>query len=249
MHLKQLILCLFSAVMCVKGFGQWTTVRGNQTYTSDSVGIGVASPSKRLSVNGDVEIGLSNPGSPSLLGYGNKVFLRGDYANTDEIWMAKYDVGYDSTELRVNIGDDQGAGDKFVVGVTDYRTPTVFSPKLVVQADGRIGIGTPTPTDALTVNGNIRSKEVIVTATGWPDYVFKEGYHLPSLDSLSQQIKTEGHLPGMPSAAEVEKNGLSLGEMNKLLLRKVEEVTLYLIELKKDDEQLKQRIEKLENKQ
>ncbi|WP_211660253.1 hypothetical protein [Pedobacter nototheniae] len=98
-----------------------------------------------------------------------------------------------------------------------------------VLSNGNVGIGTTTPKEKLSVNGNIRAKEVKVETKDWPDYVFKKDYPLLSLEATEKHIKEKGYLPGMPSAKEVELNGLELGEMNKRLLQKVEELTLHLI--------------------
>ncbi len=110
---------------------------------------------------------------------------------------------------------------------------------------GNVGIGTTTPAERLSVNGNIRSKEVKVEASNWPDYVFDQDYQLPTLAEIEQQIKLNGHLPDMPSAKEVELNGIALGEMNKLLLKKVEELTLHLISQHKTMEILNSENERL----
>ena len=104
-------------------------------------------------------------------------------------------------------------------------------------ANGNVGIGTALPTEKLSVNGNIRAKEIKVETANWPDYVFKGNYELTSLAELEKYIKAHNRLPEMPSAKEAESNGISLGEMNKLLLKKIEELSLHLI--KKDKEIIK----------
>ncbi|WP_131535580.1 hypothetical protein [Pedobacter nototheniae] len=110
----------------------------------------------------------------------------------------------------------------------------LLTDELTLAGNGNVGIGTTTPKEKLSVNGNIRAKEVKVETTGWPDYVFKSDYVLPTLAETEKYINEKGYLPGMPSAKEVELNGLELGEMNKRLLQKVEELTLHLIEKDKE---------------
>lgn len=94
----------------------------------------------------------------------------------------------------------------------------------------------------LTVNGKMRAHSVKVY-TDWADFVFDKNYNLPSLEEVEEHIKKNGHLKDIPSAEEVEENGIELGEMNKLLLQKIEELTLYTIELKKEVEMLKAKID------
>ena len=103
---------------------------------------------------------------------------------------------------------------------------------------GNVGIGTLNPTYKLSVNGDIRSKEVVVEA-GWADYVFDEKYKLKSLDEVEKFILQNKHLPNIPSAKEVEEKGLHLGDIQKKMMEKIEELTLYVIELKKEVEVLK----------
>ena len=108
--------------------------------------------------------------------------------------------------------------------------------RLMVQynKDGNVGIGTWKPDEKLSVNGKIRAHEIKVETANWPDYVFKPEYQLPSLIETEQFIKENGHLPEIPKASELETNGLSLGEMNKLMMKKIEELTLHLIEKYKE---------------
>ncbi|WP_394973691.1 hypothetical protein [uncultured Croceitalea sp.] len=82
----------------------------------------------------------------------------------------------------------------------------------------------------LAVEGNIRTREIRVDQDTWPDYVFDEDYILPSLEEIQKHIKEKGHLPNIPSAKEVKATGIELGKMNKLLLEKIEELTLYILQ-------------------
>lgn len=116
---------------------------------------------------------------------------------------------------------------------------------------GKVGIGTISPTEALSVNGHIRAKEIKVEAANWPDYVFKEGYDIKSLTEVEAFIRKNGHLPDIPKASDVQDEGVSLGEMNKLLLKKVEELTLHLIEKEKEMKEMQtaiKRVDELEKK-
>lgn len=113
--------------------------------------------------------------------------------------------------------------------------------------DGNIGIGTADPgTWKLAVNGNIRAKEIKVE-TGWADYVFADSYELPTLEEVERHIREKGHLINIPSAKEIESNGVELGEMNKLLLEKIEELTLYILQQDKNQKLLEKRIQTLES--
>ena len=105
-----------------------------------------------------------------------------------------------------------------------------YGDDIVIDGLGNIGIGTLLPAEKLSVKCKIRAQEIKVEASGWPDFVFAKGYQLPSLQATEKHILAKGHLPGIPSAAEVAKDGIELGEMNKKLLQKIEELTLHLIE-------------------
>jgi len=121
---------------------------------------------------------------------------------------------------------------RFFTGTTDIMD--MFS-------SGNIGIGTNN-TDMgykLAVNGNVAAQRITVTPGGWPDYVFDKNHRLPTLAEVERFIQQHKHLPEVPSAATVEKSGVDLGDNQATLLKKIEELTLYIIDQNK-------RIEKLE---
>ncbi|MFH6986031.1 hypothetical protein [Marinoscillum luteum] len=104
-----------------------------------------------------------------------------------------------------------------------------------------IAIGRPDIIDdyLLTVEGKILSQEVKVTMDGWSDFVFDDNYKLLTLEEMEQYITENGHLPEIPSETEVLQSGIHLGEMNAKLLQKIEELTLHMIEMNKQIQQLK----------
>ncbi|MEX0314457.1 MAG: hypothetical protein AB3N18_09795 [Allomuricauda sp.] len=106
----------------------------------------------------------------------------------------------------------------------------------VASYNGDVAIGTTTvPADyKMAIDGKLITEEVKVQLSGnWPDYVFKDGYDLPTLEEIQKHIQEKGHLPNIPSAMEVGSNGFELGEMDRLLLEKIEELTLYIIQLER----------------
>lgn len=109
---------------------------------------------------------------------------------------------------------------------------------------GQLAIGTPhsgTSSYKVTVDGKILCEELKVALySNWPDYVFHENYNLKPLHELKAFIETNHHLPNIPKAAEVEKEGIEVGEMNRKLLEKIEELTLYVIQLQEQIDQLKE---------
>lgn len=121
--------------------------------------------------------------------------------------------------------------------------------RLTINNDGRVGIGTiDTGTHRLAVEGTLGAREVFVEPDGWSDFVFEKNYRLRPLEEVEEHIQEKGHLPEIPSAKEVEEEGIKVGEMNAKLLQKIEELTLYLIEQNKEIKELKEKIKELENK-
>lgn len=140
---------------------------------------------------------------------------------------------------------------------------------LILQPSwGNTGIGTYSPNAKFHVNGNtliggtseriatgyllsVAGKMICTEArvqltASWPDYVFADDYQLPSLESVEQFVKQNKHLPNIPAAAVVETEGFDLGDMNRKLLEKIEQLTLHLIEMKKENKALNERLTALE---
>lgn len=91
----------------------------------------------------------------------------------------------------------------------------------------------------LSVDGDMIAKRCVIQVTNWADYVFAKDYVLPPLSEVEQYIETNKHLPGVPDQKEVLANGIEIGKMNEILLKKIEELTLYTIRLQKEMDQLK----------
>ena len=190
-----------------------------------NVGIGTTSPFARLHVQNDTYTGTVAIGHSQYPGLIASSALTG--------------------EFRI---DNRSSSIGYITFYPNGEGTTVGTEAMRINAAGKVGIGTTSPDELLSVNGTIHSKEVKVNLTGLPDYVFKPDYCLPTLSEVKTYIDKNSHLPEIPSAQEVEKNGLNLGEMNKLLLKKVEELTLYLLEQKQEIDKLKSQVNILNNK-
>lgn len=126
--------------------------------------------------------------------------------------------------------------------------------KNLLEKNGKIGIGTSSPDELLTVKGKIHTQEVLVDLDGAvaPDYVFENyftgfsdampEYKLISLEELALFIKANHHLPNVPSAQRMQEEGISLKEMNLILLQKIEELTLYTLQQQKEIDLLKEKV-------
>jgi hypothetical protein len=127
-----------------------------------------------------------------------------------------------------------------------YLERAGFGPVLTISAVGNAALGTvPIAGVKLAVCGQIRATQVVVLPPGWCDFVFEDGYDLKPLAEVEQYIKQHKHLPDVPSASEVAEDGIEVGEMSATLLRKIEELTLHMIDLKKENELLKNRVDQL----
>lgn len=113
---------------------------------------------------------------------------------------------------------------------------------LTILTNGNVGIGCTNPQVKLAVDGKIKASEMEITTGPCSDFVFEPDYDLMSLSVLEEYVTNNKHLPEIPSAKEFEENGYSVREMDDILLRKVEELTLYIIQQQKEIEALKKQL-------
>lgn len=196
-------------------WGQWSGPgsSGEIYYNGGNVGIGTANPASSLDVraNGRIASLYYNGSSNSWVEIGNAV--------------AHMNLGVGAQVATSGVPYIWSASGNFMIG--NDGAPTLFVQGMGL---GNVGIGTAAPHHKLAVNGTIGAKEVIVTNSGWADYVFAPDYRLRSLKEVGDFIAANHHLPGIPSEAEVKEKGVSVGEMQAKLLAKIEELTLHMIE-------------------
>lgn len=226
-----------------------------------NVGIGTITPDEKLHVYGKLKIENNSDSHKSI-----DIFCYGNSTAWITGWGKAFfndRVGIGTTEpserLEV-IGNIQLKGNMTSINfkqgdatikTTDLNKHIYFktgnqNTRMIIRGDTvAVGIGViEIPVGyKLAVAGKIITEEVLVKLqSNWPDYVFQPDYHLRTLQEVEEHITTHGHLPEVPNAQTVEENGIGVGEMNAILLKKIEELTLYVIELKKENVELREMI-------
>lgn len=202
-----------------------------------NVGMGTTTPASKLEILGDASL-ISLHGTGFAQSTPLEIINLGLQGGTGAM-NAAFRIGYPYS-MGVNSGSRLD-----LIKISNGNT--ILGTSEAGASLGNIGIGTTIPDSKLTVKGTIHTQEVKVDlSVPGPDYVFETSYKLPSLQELNAYIKLNRHLPEVPSARSMEENGVKLGEMNMLLLKKVEELTLYVIELQKQNVRQDEIISKLQ---
>jgi len=190
------------------------------------VGIGTISPGYSLDVVGNIKTRLAASANATGIIIGN---------NGSEQAMIQFNASDNSARFKMQVNGVNTSTER----LSFYAGPlggVASNEALSIAGNGNIKIGTSStnPSDELlTVFGVIHAKEVKVDLTGFADFVFDKNYKLMPLNQVEQYVNANSHLPEIPSAAEVSKNGMNMGDMQNKLLQKVEELTLYVIEQQK----------------
>ncbi len=200
--------------------------------TNGYLGIGTALPPAKLTVSGTSLNSIV--GQTNISAYTSNSIRMISSSGTNSQDGIMYQSGSNGGGAGIAFGRG-GSWDTFMSFYTNYNqnggTGNIIE-RMRLDENGNLGIGTTdTKGYKLGVNGTaIFTKAVVKNYNNWPDFVFLQNYELPSLSSLETYINENKHLPDVASAEEVEKDGIDLGSTQAALLRKIEELTLYVIE-------------------
>lgn len=205
----------------------------NGLFVAGNVGIGTGSPTARLEVQ-------RNDGLGAIARFANTA------ATADRSALVELQSAGDlPVPWRYGVG---GTGNSLGLTAGQFYVERVGGGvRLLVAPNGNVGIGTTNPLYRLSVNGTIQAKEVRVE-TGWADHVFDSSYRLRPLSEVQAFIAQHKHLPDMPAAKQVREEGLELAAANTLMMQKIEELTLYLLEQQAEIKRLQEKVQQLEHK-
>lgn len=217
------LACSMHLASATAAFGQWIESAAHEMYFLEGfVGIGTSDPSRLLHLR------VSNNISSTT----GQLYVQ--QLSTGDAFM-QFGLG---AGRHYALGIDNSDGDCFKIGTGGNSSIGVHSGTLFrITPAGNVSIGTNSALYRLNVNGTVRATEVRVE-TGWADYVFDEDYRLRPLTEVEQFIREHRHLPGVTPAAEIQKDGLQVSKQMTEMMEKIEELTLYILELNKRLEQL-----------
>ena len=234
---------------------QWTSNGANIYFNGGNVGIGTATPAVPLQVYGTPTSTRMTLGTGqgtldfsafiySVTGRGFSDISANLYADPDTVQWALRNSSYEGWITRVGRVTTDNSGTWQILH--NNAGATTQLPFFTITGAGNVGIGLSSPQYKLAVEGAIGARDIIVTNAAWSDYVFRPGYRLRPLTEVASFIRQHGHLPEIPSEAEVNEKGVSVAEMQAKLLAKIEELTLHVIQQEKDNRELRERLAKVE---
>lgn len=203
-------------------FFNFTAFSQNTFPSSGRVGIGTNNPVVEFDLRGRFRAESNSAGYVGVINTTSNSWAELSLQNLSGVDGAPVKAQFKVMRGRVQIGSR--SVNPFYLGAGDNKNHIVINP------NGYVGIGTSSPDSKFSVNGKIHAKEVKVDMNGWSDFVFESDYELATLEEVNSFIQKNGYLKDIPNAAEVEKNGVLIGEMNAKLLQKIEELTLYIID-------------------
>lgn len=224
------------------------SLTGNKILLMSKVGIGINTPIEQFQLKGNML--LKDNSQNSIIfsrddfsyNYQNSIYGRINLENQGLKFNSVRWTGTGTTHHSIQFGQE------YVPSISQYAfviksnikndNSNSESIRMLIDLNGNVGIGTVNPNYKLDVLGTIRSREVKVDMNG-ADFVFEQDYKLMPLNELEKYLQKEKHLPEIATAKEMETNGTDLGALNSKLLQKVEELTLYVIQLNKEIKELK----------
>jgi hypothetical protein len=217
--------------------------------------VGNNSLTNGIALIGDGRVGITTSTPQAILSLGGgsgpngKKFLIKDDGTANGVQAGMgIDMSGTSRELTLFHSTSDGINGIISFGKRQESAGT-YTEAMRITGAGNVGIGTAdTKTYKLAVNGNAIFNKVVVKAFPWADYVFESNYRLRPLSEVEQYINLYHHLPEVPTAEEVEKNGVDVGDNQATLLKKIEELTLYVIEQNKKIEALEAEVKSIKGR-
>lgn len=254
---KILLIALIGTGFAIKAQEKIQTEIGPKddfVYKNGNIGIGTNDPINKLQVAGSIrsENFIVKGTNSSTWLYDRDIINRASDAfrmekkeGTLNFYDRTYLGGFSDLNFFKHTFYNSASSTLFLNPKTNLIFQINESEVMRINPDGNIGIGTTNPLSKLSVDGQIRATEVkVLIDISVPDYVFESDYELRTLKETKKYINENKHLPEIPSAAEIGENGIDLGNMNMLLLKKIEELTLHQIKLMEEIEVMKKEMKK-----
>lgn len=193
-----------------------------------------------VGIPGSLSVGITTSGASLIVG-GGPVWTSNGWTKSVKLFNGGA-IEFAGAQRSFGMGTSGGKFYFFNANVDGSGAANYYMIADGTTGNMSIGGTNPDPNYKLIVEGTVGARRIKVAQTGWPDYVFHGDYKLPSLQEVEDFVTTRHHLPGIPSEKEVTADGLDLGEFDKQLLKKVEELTLYIIQLNKNVDSLNKKV-------